>query len=52
MEKPEGDQQNIKYLHDLISLRTKHQLMKELMDTRILSMFFNSSEKCLLKMVN
>ena len=42
---PEGDQQNIKYLHDLISLRDETPVDERINGhSHIRSMFFNSSE--------
>tara|TARA_Y200000002_G_scaffold160258_1_gene132414 strand:+ start:960 stop:1409 length:450 start_codon:yes stop_codon:yes gene_type:complete len=42
---PEGDQQNIKYLHDLISLRHKTPSNERINGhSHIRSLFFNSSE--------
>tara|TARA_B100001057_G_scaffold210558_1_gene211124 strand:- start:9316 stop:9765 length:450 start_codon:yes stop_codon:yes gene_type:complete len=42
---PEGDQQNIKYLHDLISLRNEAPQDERINGhSHIRSMFFNSSE--------
>lgn len=42
---PEGDQQNIKYLHDLISLRENTPVDERVNGhSHIRSMFFNSSE--------
>ena len=42
---PEGDQQNVKYLHDLISLREEAPVEERINGhSHIRSMFFNSSE--------
>tara|TARA_Y100001970_G_C13992806_1_gene729099 strand:- start:396 stop:845 length:450 start_codon:yes stop_codon:yes gene_type:complete len=44
-KQPEGDQQNIKYLHDLISLRDEAPADERINGhSHIRSMFFNSSE--------